>query len=179
MTQPDIAKNLKKNRKNLGWSLSKAALETGVSKAMLGQIERSESSPTIATLWKIARGFHLPLTTFFEQKPAPHDFIKFRDGIRFKTLFAYDPKLGSEMFVHYLDPHQSHQSEAHESGVQEDIVVLTGEIEILTNGQWQRLKVGETLRFAADQPHGYRNPTDEMATFHNIMHYPKRLHSDP
>lgn len=139
---------------------------------MLGQIERGESSPTIATLWKIASGFHLPLTTFFEPSASPHDFIKFRDGIRFKTLFAYDPILGSEMFVHYLDPHQSHQSEAHEQGVQEDIVVLTGEIEVLSGGIWLPLKIGDALRFAADQPHGYRNPTDEMATFHNIMHYP-------
>lgn len=49
-----IASTLKTLRKERGWSLDKTAQETGVSKAMLGQIERAESSPTIATLWKIA-----------------------------------------------------------------------------------------------------------------------------
>lgn len=171
MTQPEIAKNLKALRANLGWSLTKTAAETDVSKAMLGQIERGESSPTIATLWKIATGFHLPLTAFIEA-PASDGFMQFKNGIRFKTLFAYDPVLKSEMFSHYLEPQQSQLSAAHDKGVVEDIVVLSGEVEILAEGEWRHLKIGESLRFAADQPHGYRNPTNLPATFHNIMHYP-------
>ncbi|STU41010.1 Cro/CI family transcriptional regulator [Klebsiella pneumoniae] len=51
-----LAATLKTLRQQRGWSLSRLAEETGVSKAMLGQIERNESSPTVATLWKIATG---------------------------------------------------------------------------------------------------------------------------
>lgn len=173
MTQPNIAENLKAHRQDLKWSLSKAAAETGVSKAMLGQIERGESSPTIATLWKIATGFHLPLTAFTSNQTSETEFLQFREGIRFKTLFPFCEITRSEMFVHYLEPLQSQLSAAHDKGVMEDIVVLTGEVEILNGQKWQRLQVGDTLRFAADQPHGYRNPTTEMTTFHNIMHYPR------
>ena len=47
----DIFKRISVTLKNLrhehGWSLDKTAQETGVSKAMLGQIERKESSPPI------------------------------------------------------------------------------------------------------------------------------------
>lgn len=53
-----ISLTLKALRSERGWSLDKTAEKTGVSKAMLGQIERGESSPTIATLWKIASGFN-------------------------------------------------------------------------------------------------------------------------
>lgn len=172
MPQPDIAENLKKHRQSLKWSLSKAALKTGVSKAMLGQIERGESSPTIATLWKIATGFDLPLTSFTQNHTLDDEFLQFREGIRFKTLFPFDETTRSEMFLHYLEPMQSQKSAAHVQGVMEDIVVLTGEVEILVGEQWQRLQLGETLRFNADQPHGYRNPTSNTATFHSIMHYP-------
>ncbi|PCI88017.1 MAG: hypothetical protein COB24_04595 [Hyphomicrobiales bacterium] len=172
MPQPEIAKNLKTHRTNSSWSLTKAAAETGVSKAMLGQIERGESSPTIATLWKIATGFHLPLTAFIEA-PSSDEFMQFKNGIRFKTLFAFDPILKTEMFAHCLEPHQSQLSAAHDNGVVEDIVVLTGEVEILAEEKWVYLQTGDTLRFAADQPHGYRNPTSQPATFHNIMHYPR------
>ena len=49
-----LAQTLKALRQQKNWSLTQAAQETGVSKAMLGQIERNESSPTVATLWKIA-----------------------------------------------------------------------------------------------------------------------------
>jgi transcriptional regulator with XRE-family HTH domain len=31
---------------------------------MLGQIERNESSPTVATLWKIATGLNVPFSAF-------------------------------------------------------------------------------------------------------------------
>ncbi|ERK16372.1 hypothetical protein L579_4281 [Pantoea sp. AS-PWVM4] len=37
---------------------------TGVSKSMLGQIERGESSPTLATIEKISAGFQLTLKDF-------------------------------------------------------------------------------------------------------------------
>ena len=62
MAPDDITLKLRDVRAAAGLSLSKVAEMTGVSKAMLGQIERGESSPTIATLWKIAKGFQLPLS---------------------------------------------------------------------------------------------------------------------
>ena len=49
-----LAQRLKGLRAALGWSLDVAARETVVIKAMLGQIERGESSPTGATLLMIA-----------------------------------------------------------------------------------------------------------------------------
>ena len=57
-----LAATLKHLRQQRGWSLSRLAEETGVSKAMLGQIERNESSPTVATLWKIATGLNVPFS---------------------------------------------------------------------------------------------------------------------
>ncbi len=47
-------------------SLDNVANMTGVSKSMLGQIERGESSPTVATLWKIATGLHISFTALLE-----------------------------------------------------------------------------------------------------------------
>ncbi|MDM5030122.1 helix-turn-helix transcriptional regulator [Escherichia coli] len=40
-----LSTTLKQLRQQRGWSLSRLAEATGVSKAMLGQIERNESSP--------------------------------------------------------------------------------------------------------------------------------------
>ena len=60
-------------RTGRAWSLDRAAQETGVSKAMLGQIERGESSPTIATLWKIASGFNTSLSSLIEPMPIGED----------------------------------------------------------------------------------------------------------
>ncbi|MEH6443395.1 MAG: XRE family transcriptional regulator [Oceanospirillaceae bacterium] len=183
MLKSIIANNLKRNRKIRQWSLSKAAIETTVSKAMLGQIERQESSPTILTMWKIAKGFHLPLSALIEQQPnceilpCVDKNIKysFDSQLEFQVLFAFDPIVCCEVFAHSLAANSTHLSNAHDTGVIEDIIVISGEFEMLTDGHWQSLKAGDTLRFCADTAHGYRNLTDKTAVFHNIIHYPKTV----
>lgn len=60
----EIAHHLKSERKKRGLSLDATSKLTGVSKAMLGQIEREESSPTISTLWKIASGLDTSFSAF-------------------------------------------------------------------------------------------------------------------
>ena len=93
--------------------------------------------------------------------------------MRFHTVFPFDPKIGSETFLHDIEPGQTHLSQAHVSGAVEDVFVLKGAVEILQADTWHPIATGAGLRFAADQPHGYRNVTNETARFHNVIHYPK------
>lgn len=170
---------LKAIRAKAGLSLSQSAELTGVSKAMLGQIERGESSPTIATIWKLANGFHLPLSAFIEDtgptigtfSPARRSVVKFEDSIEVRTLFKFDPIFGTETFVVTLSPGQTHTSSSHDFGVVEDVFVITGRIEILQGTHVEVMEAGDGLRFKADQPHGYRNIGSVEAKLHNTMHY--------
>ena len=56
-----IGERLKEIRKTRGLTLDAVSEMTDVSKPMLGQIERGQSSPTINTLWKISNGLKVPL----------------------------------------------------------------------------------------------------------------------
>ena len=58
-----VGRELKSIRQSRGLTLDELAEMTGVSKPMLGQIERGQSSPTINTLWKIATGLKAPLSS--------------------------------------------------------------------------------------------------------------------
>ncbi len=178
-----ISLTLKALRRERGWSLDKAAEETGVSKAMLGQIEREESSPTIATLWKIASGFETSFSSFIEDVTLELNETTHRTGhtqqlhptdekIRVMTLFPFDRALNFEVFTIELLPECEHLSPPHKAGVIEHVIVVEGAIEVLVNGSWRSLKKGEGLRFNANQPHGYRNMTSEIACIHDIIHYP-------
>ena len=170
-------------RHQRGWSLDRAAQESGVSKAMLGQIERGESSPTIATLWKIASGFHTSLSTFLEPLPAASaaGFVQrsaaavrsqpASDGMLVAPLFPFEPRFGFELFELTLLPGYERRSEAHEAGVTEHVIVLRGPMEVLVDGQWQALDEGDAVRFLGDCAHGYRNRGTEPAVFHNLIHY--------
>ena len=182
MIKYKIGQQLKQIRNEVGWSLSQASEETGVSKAMLGQIERNESSPTVATLWKIATGFHKPLSLFVEGilvekedgkvRKNSKPFSSHKHDLKAKILFPFDPRFGFEMFLIKLDPEQTHLSAAHDKGVVEHVTVISGAIEVKLKGRWKKLSQGDVLRFAADQPHGYRNIDEKLsAEFHNLIYY--------
>lgn len=181
-----ISLTLKELRKKQGWSLDQTAQKTGVSKAMLGQIERGESSPTIATLWKIASGFNTSFSSFIDDIPP---YIEqesvYRAGkarklhekdekIRVLPLFPFDEQLNFEVFSIELLPGCEHLSPAHQPGVIEHVIVIEGTPEVLVDGLWKLLHKGEGLRFEAFRPHGYRNTMSKMAIFYDIIHYPPK-----
>lgn len=177
-----ISHILKELRKQNGWSLDITSQKTGVSKAMLGQIERGESSPTISTLWKIATGFDVSFSSFVEdvklyqpdflhRKPALQQLHKQDDKIKVMPIFPFDKNLGFEVFIIELLPGCLHLSPPHQKGVIEHIIPVRGSIEVLVHAQWHQVHINEGLRFLADTPHGYRNLSNETALFHDMIHY--------
>ncbi|WP_419419640.1 helix-turn-helix domain-containing protein [Legionella sp. D16C41] len=178
-----IGSRLRILRQQNGWSLDKAAEETAVSKAMLGQIERFESSPTVATLWKIASGFRVSFSSFLKEnwdtKNATSKHNKPRlinhheEKIYLTPLVPFDEQLNFEIFQIELLPGGQQLSSAHAKGVIEHVIIVQGELKVLIKEDWQKLKTGDSLRFNADVTHGYCNPNNkEPVIFHNIIHYP-------
>lgn len=175
-----VGTQLKLARSAKEWSLDLASKNTGVSKAMLGQIERGESSPTVARLWKIATGFSLPLSYFLgkiESNDKTENMLGNESGISICTIFPFDPETQSEMFSLTLSPQHQQMSEPHNDGVIEHVVVIEGMLEYFVNGKWYSLKKGEGAKFFANQTHGYRNISDSQTTFHNVIYYTAELKS--
>ncbi|WP_298075283.1 XRE family transcriptional regulator [uncultured Bacteroides sp.] len=182
MTAPisAIGERLKEIRASRNLSLEETSSITGVSKPMLGQIERGQSIPTITTLWKIATGLKTPLSSFLEeQKPEytvvdiEKEEIIIEDHSRMKAypIFTYDPIRNVEIFYIEFDVGCCHSSDKHNDGVEEYILVQTGKLQLILNGQ--ELIVGEkqAIRFRADIPHAYNNPFDKQCTVYNIIFY--------
>ena len=71
-----LSNNLKVIREERNLSLDKLSEMTGVSKSMLRQIEIGQSSPTIATIWKIANGLRIPFTALLKEQKAPSPFTE-------------------------------------------------------------------------------------------------------
>lgn len=161
------------------------AEKTGVSKAMLGQIERGESSPTVATLWKISKGFEISLTSLIqpmsesisEKKVEVINAGKLRkpiadDDMLVATLQPFEDALGFELFEITFPAGYDRISEPHRAGVTEYITVIAGEMSIIVEGETHQLGLGDTLKFAGDLSHRYVNPHQEAAVVHCLMRYP-------
>ncbi len=177
-----LSQRLRGLRAERAWSLQRAAEACGVSKAMLGQIERGESSPTVALLWRIAGGFGCALSDLLP--PHAGAAAEVRDPRRVRArpasdamlvapLFAFDAALAFEVFELTLLPGYERVSEPHVAGVVEHVVVQRGSLEVLSDGCWVRLGEGEGLRLAGDREHGYRNAGAEAAVFLDLIHYPR------
>lgn len=184
---PEPGRILKKLRLAREWSLSQAAAQTGVSKAMLGQIERGESSPTVATLWKIATGFNVPFSLFFNEEAAPTEPLRSDRtcgrsqsvAMQASPLFPYDSQLGFDVLIVELAAGALSESSAHERGVIEHVIVIEGELQLATGAQWHTLKAGEGLRFQADAAHSYRNDGALPTRFYSLIHYPPDSRESP
>jgi len=177
-----LSTTLKTVRSAQDLSLDAAAQKTGVSKAMLGQIERGESSPTVATLWKIATGLGVSLSTFIEPPPADSQATIIRtadairqhpanDGLLISPLFPFESHLGFEYLELSFESGYHRISSPHQTGVVEIISVIQGQMEILADGNWHPIRQGQSIRFAGDKAHGYRNMSAETAKVITVIHY--------
>lgn len=176
-----LANNLKEIRDEKKLSLDKVADLTGVSKSMLGQIERGESNPTISTVWKIANGLKISFTDLIN--PHQSDIVVLRkkeveplieDDGRYKLypFFPYEDGRRFEVFSVDIDEGGQLNAEAHREGTEEFLTVFQGKVTIRVNDEEHIVNEGDSIRFKADKPHGYCNYGDESAKISMIIYYP-------
>lgn len=177
-----IGEQLKEIRKTRKLSLDALSEITGVSKPMLGQIERGQSSPTINTLWKISTGLKIPLSFLCRKEEARYilasvnekDKITEEDGkMRVYPLFAFDPLRNAEAFYIEFDPKTKHRSLAHDTGVEEYILMVYGTLKVVIGEKEIVLKEKQSLRFDADIAHVYHNISDQPCAVYNMIFYSK------
>jgi transcriptional regulator with XRE-family HTH domain len=176
-----IAENLHRFRKQRNLSLEQFARLTGVSRAMLGQIELGRSVPTIKILWKIARALDLPLSKFLggssselprvvkahEAKILSSPEGKFCS----RALFPFDVNRKVEFYEVRLAGRASEEAKPHPSGTTENLVVCQGVVQIVVDSRDYMLNAGDAILFNADVPHIYRNPSDAEAHLYLVMTY--------
>ena len=178
-----IGERLREIRTDLNLSLDEASRLTGVSKPMLGQIERGQSTPTITTLWKIATGLKTPLSSFLQDRQSEYTAIRIcdvdpvtEDGGKMRAfpIFPYDPIRNTEVFFIAFGPGCRHASGKHSDGVEEYLMVLSGTLQLVIDGKALVIRENEAIRFYADVPHEYHNPFSEACSAYNIIFYPNR-----
>lgn len=176
-----IGRNLQTIRKSRSLSLDQVAELTGVSKAMIGQIERGDSNPTITILWKIVNGLHLSFTSLIEDEMAKVRIIRQKDLVPFEAenglyrsypVIPFDQQKQFEVYALEIEPGCVHYSEPHNAGVEEYIFVNRGELILTIQEEICRLGPGDSLHFTADIPHTYENRLPHLTSCQVIIYYP-------
>lgn len=176
-----LARNLKAIREKEKLSLEKVSQLSGVSKTMIGQIERGESSPTLTTIWKIANGLKVSFTALINN-PQPDTTVVLRNEIqalsedngryRVYPSFPFQEDRRFEVYAVEIEKDGVLSSESHKEGTEEFITVFDGEVTIRVSECNYTLKSGDSIRFKADRLHTYYNSGETLARLSMTIYYP-------
>jgi transcriptional regulator with XRE-family HTH domain len=178
---PILGANLRRLRSRRGLSLERLARACGVSRAMLGQIELGQSTPTINVVWKIARSLGVPFSALIGQATRPRTALLRGDRAKVLTsadgtftsraLFPHDEARKAEFYELRLKPHGREVAEPHAPGTTENLIVSSGALHLLVDTESFSLDAGDAVFFEADVPHEYHNPGDDEAVMFLVMTY--------
>ncbi|HLO30866.1 MAG TPA: XRE family transcriptional regulator [Anaerolineales bacterium] len=175
-----VAQNLKKIRAEQKLSLDGLAELTGVSKSMLRQIEKGESSPTIATIWKISNGLKISFTSLLSaphtdttlvQKTTINPLVEDKGKYRLYPFFPVEEGRRFEVYSIEIEKGGKLSAEAHQAGTQEFLTVYAGELTLRVSEEHYHLAEGDAIRFRADRPHAYINPGKTLAKINLVICY--------
>lgn len=175
-----IGVNLRNLRKDRNLTLGQLSKISGISKAMLSEIEKGTSNPTINTLWKLANGLNVPYTRLMKEIEEASVIIKKSDisvqadnneHYRIYCYFKSNTVRNFELFYVELDGGYSKSSVGHPANAEEYIYVINGELILQTEEKEHVLSEGDAIAFDSSVQHTYINKKNETATFIVINFY--------
>jgi XRE family transcriptional regulator, regulator of sulfur utilization len=172
---------LKSLREGMDLSLRELADRSGVSAPMLSQVERGETSPTLAVAERIASGLELSLSQLLRLDETDGVSVvraseRRRGGgkkHRYEVLTPPLPGLRAEVSLHTLALGAStagpDDPPMHEPGSRETAVVERGPVRLVCGSTAYDLEEGDSVTFDSDLPHHFENPGDGEARFYAVV----------
>jgi transcriptional regulator with XRE-family HTH domain len=180
---PLIGGNIRARRAKLGLTLNVLAEQSGVSKAMLSQIESDKVNPTVATVWKIARGLGVDINELLEGsgEPVRHFHLTRRDdipvldtneeGLHLKVLTPLSMVEDLEMYLLTFAIGGELRSRPHFPKTEEFLTVIHGEIRVRAGDRVEELAAGDFIRYRCDVDHDIVNTGDDEAVVHMVVRF--------
>jgi transcriptional regulator with XRE-family HTH domain len=161
----------------MGLSLRDLADRTGVSAPMLSQVERGETSPTLAVATRIAGGLELSLSQLLRLDESGHVVVirdgdgrsRRRGGHTVDELTPALPGQRADVSLHSLEAGAAtggpDDPPIHEPGSRETVYVQSGSVVLAIDGDEHELGSGDSVTFDADLPHHFENHAEPEARF--------------
>ncbi|MBO6673949.1 MAG: helix-turn-helix transcriptional regulator [Rhizobiales bacterium] len=162
-----LGKTIQRLRKAYNLSLSELSEQSGVAKSIISQIERNETNPTLATIWRLSQALDVSIDRVLS---AAHDadFVEDIPPNDMPVLTSEDGKMqltiiGWSKTVEWLQWYDVAaeagavlESEGHQRGSIECLSVLSGTFEVIAGQETRRVETGGTVRYRCDRPHTVR-----------------------
>lgn len=162
-----IANHVRSRRQEIGLNVGQLAERSGLSKGMLSKIENAHTSPSLATIERLAAALDMPVTALFRGLAEERDavFVKagtgpeiIRQGTRAGHTYQLlgslrGPKKKMEpLLVSLTESTEVFPVFQHQGS--EMLYMLQGVMEYTCSRQRYKMEPGDTLQFEGDIPHG-------------------------
>ena len=166
VTSIDVGGRLRELRTERGMSMRALGRASGLSTNALSMIERGRTSPSVSTLYKISEALNVPITAFFRLEPPKQKVVFRKADERRRVSFPRGlwEGLGGESFIGGVEPFLLTLEAGANSGRfhmlhsgHEFVLCLEGELEYEVEDERYVLEPGDSLLFAAQLRHRWRN----------------------
>jgi quercetin dioxygenase-like cupin family protein len=152
---------------------------------MLSQIESEKVNPTVATVWKIARGLDVDINELLEGSSGPvrrfhltrENDITVLDtdeaGLHMKVLTPLSMAEDLEMYLLTFSPDGALRSNPHFPRTEEFLTVFDGRIRVTVGDRSEELGAGDFIRYQCDVDHDIENVGESEAIVHMVVRFHK------
>ncbi|PWH17430.1 MAG: cupin [Anaerolineae bacterium] len=168
----DVGIRLRQLRDARKVSMRTLAHMSGLSANALSMIERGKTSPSVSTLYRLADALGVPITDFFSPESTRKKvvFLKADERARLPFLRGLWEGMGGEQFTGRMMPFMLTLENGANSGPNavvhtghEFVYCLRGQVEYQVENEIYSLEAGDSLLFAAQLRHRWRNPGSTVA----------------
>lgn len=148
------------------------AVKAGISPALVSQVERGVTDPSLETLRRLARALDTPIFDLLHTGDAPTPSIVRRGdrmrvssphgGIVYSRVSAPSPRL--EMLEGLLQPGETTSGTRLSHPAEECVLVLSGQVVLEYGDDRYTLDEGDSCTFDSHTPHRYVNQSGTPAT---------------
>jgi transcriptional regulator with XRE-family HTH domain len=183
---PSVGRNIQRIRKQQQLTLGVLAERSGVSKAMLSQIESEKVNPTVATVWKIARGLEVdldellkgaevPVRKFLLARQEEHTALEGPRGApRIEVLSPVAMAEDLEIYLLTFQQGGVLRSSPHAPQTEEYLTVIEGRVEVRAGGKSGELGPGDFVIYSCDVEHSIENLAEGPSRVHMIVRFVRR-----
>lgn len=166
--ETDLGATIRRLREERNLSLKEVAMRSDLTPSFLSQVERNLTSPSVASLRKVAQAFGVPLTALFQGPSMPENHVVRRKDRRQLihprrqwSDYLLTPNLTGKLQVilSVIEPGGGSGDEAYAHDSDEEcVIILRGRLEFWVGSDWYLLEEGDSIVFESRVPHRNSNP---------------------
>jgi transcriptional regulator with XRE-family HTH domain len=160
---PRFGAKLRRARRERGLTLQQVAAAAEVSKGFVAQIERDETSPSVATLLRICDALGIPVGSLFAAprralvRAGERPRIDFGGSDVVDWLLSPDPDDALQVILSEVAPGGGGEEPYVLSAEREFVLVLAGSLRVVVGAEEHLLAAGDALTFSPREPHSWAN----------------------